>query len=201
MGVPLRVALIGAHGTGKTTLLRALLDRLQSLQIRAVGLPEAPREIIKRSNDPEFFRRGHNTVHRQMLILLVHLIQELGVGADVDIVIGDRSLLDHWAYARYLFSEELASTDTLHLYEEFIMQHCAGYDLLFLLPIEFDVVDDGTREKDGLFQREIEGYILDLVSKYNLQVLPVVGSVETRLEVCLEAIQARTSFAGWQNVR
>src|SRR5437764_4674972 len=108
MNAPLRVALIGAHGTGKTTLLRALLERLPSLHIRAAGLPEAPREIIKRANDPEFFRRGNNTGHRQMLILLVHLIQELDVHPETDLVISDRSLLDHWAYARHLFHEELA---------------------------------------------------------------------------------------------
>ena len=195
MRAPLRVALMGAHGTGKTTLLQAVLGHLHSLQVRAIGLPEAPREIIRLAADAEFFRRGHNTAYRQALILIVHLIQELSALPEEAVVISDRALLDHWAYSRYLFSEELTRDGVLQLYEDFVIRHCSTYDILFFLPIEFNVADDGTREGDSRFQHEIEAYLLDLIRKSNLPVTPLRGSVEERRNQCVEAILAKLSLS------
>jgi thymidylate kinase len=132
--------------------------------------------------------------------LIVHLIQELSVPSEVDVVISDRALLDHWAYSSYLFSEELSRAGVLQLYEQFVMGHCANYDILFFLPIEFDVADDGTREDDKNFQYEIEKYILDLISKYKLPVLVVSGSVEDRQRLCVDAILAKLSLPDHTNM-
>src|SRR5689334_11719741 len=114
----MRVALAGAHGTGKTTLARSLVERLNRLGIRAGSLPEAPREICVRAEDPVFFRRGMNKPLRQNLILLLHLMQEFNsLSNEVDAVISDRSLLDHWIYALYLFEREWTEEGVKDLYE------------------------------------------------------------------------------------
>jgi nicotinamide riboside kinase len=203
MARPIRVALMGAHGTGKTTLSGALVERLNRLGIKAVSLPEAPRLICDRAGDPTFFRRGSNTPLRQDLILLVHLLQELNsLLCDVGVVISDRSLLDHWAYTLALFDQELIDEGLSRIYDSFIADHCRNYDLIFFLPIEFEVVDDGTREGDRDFQSGIQRNMLDLVQKYGLHVLMTRGSLEERTDFCLGAIMSTLGVLekGGQNV-
>jgi nicotinamide riboside kinase len=181
---PIRVALVGAHGTGKTTLAKALVGSLTNMEIEVRNLSEAPRLICDRAGDPTFFRRGNNTPLRQNLILLVHLLQELDLSNNVDVLISDRSLLDHWAYTLHLFGRELDEEGLRQLYEAFVVDHCRHYDVLFFLPIEFAVIDDGTREGDSRFQAEIEQCMLDLIGEYQIEVQVVRGPLEERTEFC-----------------
>jgi ATPase subunit of ABC transporter with duplicated ATPase domains len=129
---PLRIALMGAHGTGKTTLANALVGSMHKLGIRASRLSEAPRIICDRAGNPGFFRRGQNTPLRQDLIFIVHLIQELdSLLSEAEVLVSDRSLLDHWAYTLHLFAREFEIEDLQSLYEGFILDHCRLYDVIF----------------------------------------------------------------------
>lgn len=183
---------MGAHGTGKTTLSQSLVERLSHSGIQARRLPEAPREICSQAGEPEFFRRGKNTPLRQNLILLVHLMQEFdSLLEGADIVISDRSLLDHWAYTLYLFQEQWMHEEVRSLYEAFIAEYCRSYDVIFFLPIEFAVVDDGTREGDKEFQAEIERLMLDLIQEHGLETVIVRGSVADRTRHCADLLLSK----------
>jgi nicotinamide riboside kinase len=190
MNRPVRVALAGAHGTGKTTLAKALVQRLESSGLVARCLLEAPREICTAAGDPIFFRRGNNTLLRQNLIFLVHLMQEFNsILGDADIVISDRSLLDHWAYTLYLFKEELEDQGVSGIYEAFIIDHCRKYDFIFFTPVEFSVLDDGTREGDKDFQADIQRSMLDLIEAYRIEMLIVKGSIQERTDYCAKVVE------------
>lgn len=192
MARPLRIALMGAHGTGKTTLARALVQRLSQEGIRAVQLQEAPREVCARAGDSEFFRRGQNTPLRQGLIFLMHLMQEFNAQFEgADIVVADRSLLDHWAYTLQMFENPWVNDGVKDLYESLIVDHCRKYDVIFFLPIEFAVLDDGTREGDKVFQAEIQNVMLSLIREHKLGVVSVQGSVEERVESCFKQFQSK----------
>lgn len=98
----LKIALTGAHGTGKTTLVRRLQSSLAPLG-RLAFCREAPRLIIERVGNEHFFRRGNNTPTRQALIFLEHMIEEQRRAEECDILITDRTLVDHLAYTAVLF--------------------------------------------------------------------------------------------------
>ena len=188
---PLRVALVGSHGTGKTTLLSALADHAIRRDVDLVALPETPRDVCRRAEDPEFFRRGRNAPLKQALLLIRHLILESEAReSGADVLLMDRSLLDYWVYTQTLFGAELVESEIHDLLEDVVLEHCRRYDLLLFVPVEFPPHDDGVREADRDFQQSISDAIegrLDVIAR---PVTVVRGSVEQRVETAWAAIES-----------
>ncbi len=98
------IAIVGAQGSGKTTLARAAADRFGAAQISIddVYLTRAEREAMARDIHPLFVTRGPPGTHD--LILLQHLIDRLsGAGPDDETRIpdfdkrgDDRLPVDRW---------------------------------------------------------------------------------------------------------
>lgn len=184
----MKIALTGAHGTGKSTLAIFLKAEINKLSKTASITPEVPRMICETVNDKEYFRRGRNSLLKQSLILLGQLVIEEQFRKNGEIQICDRTLFDHWAYSLNLFGTEIKEGHYTEIYEKFISQHCKSYDKIFYLPIEFKPLDDGTREGDELFQVEIDTLITGLYKKHNISYQTITGSVENRCRTILESI-------------
>lgn len=185
----MKIALTGAHGTGKSTLAKFLQLEMEKRNLIASVTPEVPRLICETVNDKEYFRRGNNSLLKQSLILLGQLIIEEQSRDNVDIQICDRTLFDHWAYSLSLFGAEIASGNYIEVYENFISQHCKSYDIIFYIPIEFKPLDDGTREGDEMFQAEIDTLITGLLKKHKIEYKTITGSVENRCKTILDTIK------------
>lgn len=187
---PLRVALVGSHGTGKTTLLRSLEERARSEGVDLLALPEAPREVCRRAGDPEFFRRGRNAPLRQALLLVQHLIEESRSLADgPDVLLMDRALLDYWVYTSTLFGEQLVRDGVHDLLEALVLEHCRTYDLFLFVPVEFAPVDDGVREADPDFQQRICAGIGSRLDALDTARVEVRGDLRRRTDSAWDAIQ------------
>ena len=182
-----KIAFTGAHGTGKTTLVRALAVREGALTTGATVTPEVPRVICELVGDPTFFRRGKNSFAKQLTILLGQPVYEATVSAG-DIVLCDRAILDHWAYTRILFPEAVGTPEAVAA-EAMVRRHMKSYDALFYVPIEFAPEDDGTREGDAAFQRDIDGEIRRLLTSFGLRYETVRGAVEERVDLTLAALR------------
>ncbi len=87
----MKIAFIGAHGVGKTTLCYDLASRLKR-QDRAVDLVK---EVARSCPLPI---NRETTLPAQAWILHTQIAQELATAAQCDIVICDRSVLDNYAY-------------------------------------------------------------------------------------------------------
>ena len=184
----MKIALTGAHGTGKSTLAKFLKEEISKRNKIASVTPEVPRMICETVNDKEYFRRGNNSLLKQSLILLGQLIIEEQNQKGVDVQICDRTLFDHWAYSLSLFGKEITDGNYTEVYEKFISQHCKSYDKVFYLPIEFKPLDDGIRESDEKFQSEIDELIVGLLKKHKIEYETITGSVENRSETILKSI-------------
>lgn len=189
---PLRVALVGSHGTGKTTLLSALTAHALGQDVDLIALPETPRDVCRRAQDPEFFRRGRNAPLKQALLLIRHLVLESEAReSGADVLLMDRSLLDYWVYTHTLFGAELVASETHELLEDVVLEHCRRYDLLLFVPVEFPPHDDGVREADRDFQQSISDAIEGRLDGIGRPVTVVRGSVEQRVAAAWEAIESR----------
>lgn len=185
----LKVTFVGAHGTGKTTLVKALANKISSFGIKCSVTPEVPRIICDSAGDATYFRRGSNSLSKQILLLVGQPIYEVATATEgTAILLCDRAILDHWAYTRHLFMKELEGEDALSPLTDLIAKHCQSYDLIFYVPIEFAPLDDGTREGDKDFQKAIDEEVRELLKMYGLTYHTVTGTVPDRVAQVMKVL-------------
>jgi len=181
-----KLALSGAHGTGKTTLINAVYDELQSTRKIEV-CREVPRVIGEVVGDKEYFRRGNNSELRQSTIFLYQVMEDFFVQSRAEILLSDRTMVDHLAYTEILFPE-FAGTSEYSVLSGAVQRWLSTYDHVIKVPIEFQVEDDGTREADLGFQREIDTKIDELYAGFGISPLLVTGTVSDRTSQVLAVI-------------
>ncbi len=141
MGV--KIAIIGTHCTGKTTLMKQLVDYLKSKGKKA----DFVKEVVR---DCPFPVNEKTTVKAQDWIIKKQ-IEEENKKTGYEFLVCDRSVLDCYAY---LFN--LLKTDHKELYSD-VLDQLKTYDVLFLTKIKDDKIEaDGFRSTDQQFRIDIE---------------------------------------------
>jgi len=159
-GAPrLKVAFVGTHGTGKTTLCFDLASQLKRLDLGV----EIVKEVARRCPLPINER---TTPDAQAWILHTQIAEELEAAASYEVVICDRSVLDNYAYlvARAGRPPEL---------DALVGNWIRGYDALFKVPVLSAPSFDGMRAVSRSFQMEIDATIDKLVTDFNVDVVPL----------------------------
>jgi nicotinamide riboside kinase len=144
--VQFKLAFIGSHGVGKTTLCYGLGARL-----KARDLPvEVVHEVARRCPLPI---NEETSVAAQSWILHTQIAEELNAQSRYGVILCDRSVLDNYVYLL------LASGHQAEL-EPLIDCWMESYDLLFHVPILGLPRADGIRATDPSFQRAVEERLL-----------------------------------------
>ena len=151
-----KVAFIGSHGVGKTTLCYGLAARLKK---RDVSL-EVVHEVARRCPLPI---NEETSVASQSWILHTQIAEELTAEARYPMVICDRSALDNYVYLLIAAGPQ-PTLDTL------VERWMASYDLLFHVPIVALPSADGVRATDPTFQRAVDERLLAELSRRELPV-------------------------------
>lgn len=151
---PFKVAFIGTHGVGKTTLCYGLAAGLKS---RDVNL-EVVREVARRSPLPI---NQFTSVASQEWILHTQIAEELAAEAHNGVVICDRSVLDNYVYM-------LVAAGPQAPLEPLVDHWMTSYDLLLHVPIVEAPSADGIRALDPAFQRAIDDRLLAELERRSL---------------------------------
>ena len=107
---PLKLAFTGSHGTGKTTLISAIAEKLAEKKVSVELVREIPRLVCEAVDDDRFFRQDANTFAKQTLLLQGQIQAELAAGLDSpELILCDRALLDHWIYTAHFIAPDLRS--------------------------------------------------------------------------------------------
>ncbi|MEM9454724.1 MAG: AAA family ATPase [Myxococcota bacterium] len=138
----LKVAFIGSHGVGKTTLCYGLAARLKA---RDVSL-EVVHEVARRCPLPINEQTG---VASQSWILHTQVAAEIVAAERYPVVVCDRSALDNYVYL-------LLAAGRQRALEAMVDAWMATYDLLVLVPIVEAPSADGMRATDPAFQHAVE---------------------------------------------
>ena len=141
----MKVAFIGTHGVGKTTLCYDLAAALKKRDLSVELVREVARECPLPIN-------RETTLKAQAWILHTQIAWELQAEAKADVVFCDRAVLDNFCYMRRAF----AGTPDEAVLEALARSWTATYDALFKVPIVGDPRFDGVRDTDLAFQREID---------------------------------------------
>lgn len=151
----MKIAFIGSHGVGKTTLCYDLASRLKR-QDRAVDLVK---EVARRCPLPI---NRETTVAAQAWILHTQIADEVATAAQNDIVICDRSVLDNYAYLVHQAGRQPA-------YDALVKEWVGTYEALFKVPIIDPPTFDGKRDVSQTFQRDIDGVIDQLAGEFGVR--------------------------------
>jgi nicotinamide riboside kinase len=138
----LKVALIGSHGVGKTTLCFGLAARLKALDV-ALDLVH---EVARRCPLPINEETG---VASESWILHSQIAEELVASTRYPVVLCDRSALDNYVYLLLAAGRQPG----LESLVDFWMR---TYDLLVHVPIVEEPRADGIRATDPGFQRSVD---------------------------------------------
>ncbi len=151
-----KVAFIGTHGVGKTTLCYGLAAGLKS---RDVAL-EVVREVARRSPLPI---NQATSVASQAWILHTQIAEELAAQAHNSVVICDRSVLDNYVYM-------LVAAGPQPALESMINDWMRSYNMLLHVPIVDHPSPDGVRAMDPAFQKAIDDRLLEEIERRHLDV-------------------------------
>jgi hypothetical protein len=152
----LKVAFVGTHGVGKTTLCFDLAAQLKRLDLGVDIVKEVARRCPLPINED-------TTLDAQAWILHTQISEEIEACGAYEAVVCDRSVLDNYAYlvARAGRQAEL---------EPLVGHWVRGYHALFKVPVTGAPLFDGKRAVSLTFQQDIDRIIDDLVQEFDVPV-------------------------------
>jgi nicotinamide riboside kinase len=137
-----KVAFIGSHGVGKTTLCYGLAARLKARDV----VLEIVHEVARRCPLPINEATG---LASQAWILHTQIAEEIVAAERYPVVLCDRSALDNYVYL-------LLAAGRQEKLESLVDGWLATYDLLVLVPVTTAPSPDGLRATDPTFQLAVE---------------------------------------------
>jgi thymidylate kinase len=147
----MKVAFIGTHGVGKTTLCYDLAAGLKKRDLSVELVREVARECPLPIN-------RETTVKAQAWILHTQIAWELQAEAKADVVCCDRAVLDNYCYLVNKFGRQPQLESWLAWWME-------TYSILIGVPTLADgIIPDGFRSEDRAFQQRIEMILNELLS-------------------------------------
>lgn len=179
----MKVAFIGTHGVGKTTLcfdLAALLKR-QDIHVDIV------KEVARLSPLPI---NQKTTLEAQLWILTTQVAEEIRSAAHHRVVVCDRSVLDNYAYMVFACGRQKPI-------ERFVDFWLKSYDLLFKVPLALGPAsEDGVRDTDEFFVREIDQLVKQMLDekKVAYRLLPP-GERERWVEIVRDVVLGSPAIA------
>ncbi len=153
----LKVAFVGTHGVGKTTLCFDLASQLKRLDLGVDIVKEVARRCPLPINE-------ETTLDAQAWILHMQVAEEIAASAMNEVVICDRSVLDNYAYL-VVRAGRRQSLDAL------VADWIGGYDALFKVPVTAAPSFDGKRAVSPAFQLEIDATIDRLIEAFSVEVV------------------------------
>lgn len=152
-----KLAFVGTHGVGKTTLCFDLASQLKRRDVAVDIVKEVARRCPLPINE-------ETTLDAQAWILHTQIAEEVAAVAMYDTVICDRSVLDNYAYlvARVGRRPEL---------DPLVGSWIRSYAALFKVPVTAAPTFDGKRAVSQAFQLEIDRTIDLLLEDFEVPVV------------------------------
>lgn len=153
----MKLALIGSHGVGKTTLCYELAARLKRRNLDV----EVIREVARRCPLPI---NQDTTVAAQEWILHTQISWEIEASATHDVVLCDRSVLDNYCYLVHAAGSQKK-------WEALLDHWLPSYDVLVYVPLWSRPSFDGFRAIDPGFQKQIDLLLEGMLTARDVQPL------------------------------
>jgi thymidylate kinase len=152
---PLKIAFVGSHGVGKTTLCFELAARLKRLDLRVDMVKEVARSCPLPLN-------RETTVDAQAWILHMQIAREIEEMVHHDVIVCDRAVVDNYAYLVEKFGR-------VRVLDEVVASWLPTYGLLVKVPIVEGPRFDGIRDTRADYQQSIDRTIESLLKDFRVE--------------------------------
>jgi deoxyadenosine/deoxycytidine kinase len=171
----MKIGLTGTMSVGKTTLVKALskIDQFQgytftterSKYLNSLGIP-----------------LNHETTIEGQTIFLAERVTELMQND----LITDRTIIDVMAFTNCAKKTSYIDADA---FEEYAKRFITQYDHIFYIsPEGIEIEDNGIRETDTNYRRQIDEEIQKLLLKHRPVVHTLTGTTKERIDKIIETI-------------
>lgn len=171
----LRIALLGAESTGKTTLARDLAAHFDSLGRTAIAVPEVLREWCE--------REGRTPRPEEQLPIAreqERRVEEAAARAQV--VIADTTALMIAIYSAVLFED--------HGLVRFAAECQRGYDVTLVTGLDLPWVADGLQRDGPHVRGPVDAQVRQMLGRAGVPYRVVYGTGEERMRNALAAVDA-----------
>jgi len=148
----MKIAFIGTHGVGKTTLAFGMASHLKRLGANVGFLEEVARRCPFPINED-------TSLEAQIWILVETIRREIELSKIYSEIVCDRSVLDNYCYMELKFGRQPELFGLVTHWSQ-------TYDLLIKVPINEEYLQvDGMRSTDTAFQRAIDTLLDELLAE------------------------------------
>ena len=175
----MKIAIIGTHSTGKTTIIKHLAQELGRQGKKTVIVPELARFCPFPINEEA-------PLDAQIWIQENQRQKEDELYEPDCIMLCDRSTLDNMAYM-----QRIAGGSNISNYEKQAVLHMGSYTLVFKTQkLDLEAKEDGVRSVDKSFRDEIDERITKLLEKHQTpyRSLPKTTNYRVHVQFILESI-------------
>ena len=139
----IKVALAGAQDTGKTTIARMLSGRLSSRGILTHYVQEFAREYIPKAGSIE-------SLAEELFLVEQQIKKERETPSAMQVMVTDSPVFLAYAYSTLMVDLRTIDKKSVmmmgRIYDK-VLDH-GGYDLVLLLPVNWEPADDGVRPEE-----------------------------------------------------
>lgn len=177
----MKIAIVGTHSTGKTTILSHLYAYLREHGIKVCIVQEMARLCPYPINET-------STVEAQEWILNAHIKAEKQAENAYDVVLCDRATIDNFAYFLKAI-ERISCVLPNNKWEQIAVTHARTYSYIFKTQkLSLSAQPDKQRATDENFRDEIDKIIINLLTKHSIahNILPPVTDYEAQVNFILK---------------
>ena len=179
----MKLAFIGTHGTGKTTLCYDVTAGLKRQGLNA----DMVKEVARLSPLPI---NRKTSLDAQTWILMTQVAEEIRSGSAHDVVVCDRSVLDNYAYM-------VLSCGRQKAIERFVDHWMKTYDVLVKVPMIAPAAEDGVRDTDEFFVRSIDQLVDTLLAEKKIPHCRLdAASRDGWVDQAMQAVTSHPGLAG-----
>jgi deoxyadenosine/deoxycytidine kinase len=169
----MKIALCGAHGTGKTTILNLMLSEYPDL----TNISGVMRNFWKAHGIDDFEKLPadiRTSFQKHALLGQIKMEDQAGQS-----FITDRSVMDYLGYC--VLSSDMSKVD-LELYEYLVAERLKHYTKFIYFPVEFEATQEALRA-DIKTRNKLATILEELIDRHITKdkVLRVSGSVDKRM--------------------
>jgi len=172
----MKIGLCGTMSVGKTTLVKALSERVE--QFKGYTFTTERSKYLNSLGIP----LNHETTIEGQTVFLAERVTELMQ----DRLITDRTIIDVMAFTNCAKKVSYIDGDA---FAEYASRFVRMYDYIFYIsPDGMEIEDNGIRETDAKYRKEIDDEIQKLLFKYRPMHYELKGTTEERINQMMKVI-------------